>query len=353
MRTPAPLLPLLSLLVLASAGCSDQSFTTSAKCDGLASRDEKSVDAPFDADGDGYFDIRNPDCVATYGEAALDCDDLDAEIHPGADEVVCDGADNDCSEDTPDVVDNDLDGVDACTDCDDTNNTVKPGAVEIDCDGKDNDCDAATPDGDADADGDGFNACDDCDDHNSAQNPGEGEFDCNGVDDDCDEATPDGDDLDGDGFIECDDCNDNDRTVFPGNDEVCDDGLDNNCNGQTDENCSTSYTDTWTLDTYISYSCAYGLVAIGFNQVTVIDNYPALSISVRGAQPGTMSGLMSSPTDFEVLNVLSGTCNETYTFTGTFTDPNTFVGDFSAEFSGGQWCFDCQNQYWTGITGIR
>ena len=103
-----------------------------------------------------------------------DCDDLDADAYPGADER-CDGADNDCdgTTDEDDAVDAaswyaDADGdgygdssgaaTDACeapsgyvssdlaTDCDDTDASVNPDAEET-CNGVDDDCDGTADDG--------------------------------------------------------------------------------------------------------------------------------------------------------------------------------------------------------------
>jgi hypothetical protein len=176
--------------------------------------------AAVDADGDGY--------TAAEG----DCDDGDAEVFPGADEV-CNGVDDDCD----DGVDNDpIDGVSAfvdadmdtfgdpdspirvCgpapgfsadgSDCDDTNTTVYLGAPEL-CDDLDNDCDGLVDDGApgtsfwyTDADGDGYgdlatavedcatpvglvSDSTDCDDTTTAAYPGAIEF-CDGIDNDCD-----------------------------------------------------------------------------------------------------------------------------------------------------------------------
>ncbi|MCK6528594.1 hypothetical protein L6R50_13900 [Myxococcota bacterium] len=109
--------------------------------------------APVDGDGDGFVD-------------GVDCDDADAGVFPGADEV-CDGADQDCDgivdEEPLDggtwYQDGDGDGygdaaspVVACsppvgmvadaTDCDDILATVHPGATDV-CNGIDDDCDGA------------------------------------------------------------------------------------------------------------------------------------------------------------------------------------------------------------------
>ncbi len=82
-----------------------------------------------DADCDGYIDD--------------DCDPVDPEIHPGADEVPYDGVDQDC--DGADLTDVDGDGYDAPEvggdDCDDGSADVNPGALEVPCNDVDEDCD--------------------------------------------------------------------------------------------------------------------------------------------------------------------------------------------------------------------
>ena len=118
-----------------------------------------------------------------------DCDDLNASIHPGADEV-CDAIDNNCNGSVDEglilewYADKDDDGygdlettVSACTqpsgyvdnseDCDDTSDSFRPGAVENDCeDPNDYNCDGSV--GYVDDDGDGYPACNDCDDSDAS-----------------------------------------------------------------------------------------------------------------------------------------------------------------------------------------
>jgi MYXO-CTERM domain-containing protein len=143
-----------------------------------------------DADGDGHGDPLTGEvgCSQPSGSVADgdDCDDGDASVHPGADEV-CDGLDQDCDADADEgAVDattfyGDADGdgygdpaapelaceapdgaVDNGDDCDDGEPEAHPGGVEV-CDGIDQDCDG-TVDRDAidapewypDADGDGL-----------------------------------------------------------------------------------------------------------------------------------------------------------------------------------------------------
>ncbi len=104
--------------------------------------------ACVDKDEDGYYE---KDALAC--PAGNDCNDLDKTINPGAVEVACDGKDNDCS--LGDFcshlacVDDDRDtfyGYDPVScpmgkDCNDSRSDVKPGAEEIKCDGIDQDCD--------------------------------------------------------------------------------------------------------------------------------------------------------------------------------------------------------------------
>jgi hypothetical protein len=204
-----------------------------------------------DADGDGHM------AIVCGGD---DCDDGDAERHPGHTEI-CDAADRDedCDGTTFGARDGDGDGdVDsACCngagasrvcgdDCDDTLVGVHRDAPEV-CNARDDDCDGATdeavlstfyPDVDHDGFGDGTMptmACTlpldhstigtDCDDHASTRHPGGVEA-CNAVsDEDCDASTHPFDmDDDHQDASTCGgtDCDDADANAYVGAPELCD-----------------------------------------------------------------------------------------------------------------------------------
>lgn len=116
----------------------------------------------YDADNDGYvacIRLSSSEDEAVPGQclneaAALDCDDGNPTVYPGALASCDDNLDHDC-DGTPDY--------------------LAPGA---DCDG-----DGAR----VDADGDGYTpGVDDCDDRNSLMRPGGTEWCADGFDNDCD-----------------------------------------------------------------------------------------------------------------------------------------------------------------------
>ncbi len=201
-----------------------------------------------DRDSDGYGDATNSTtaCDQPTGMVAddTDCDDTDAAINPGEDEI-CNSVDDDCdglvddddssvTDQTTWYADTDNDGygdplgatVVSCTqpsgyvadntDCDDLESAANPGETET-CDEIDNDCDGSVDEYGAtgaptwyyDSDGDGYGnpsrtvtLCEaptgyvsdgsDCDDTDSGINPGAAEA-CDGIDNDCDGLVDDDD----------------------------------------------------------------------------------------------------------------------------------------------------------------
>ncbi len=340
-----PKSPSLSLLALALISCgSDIKVAQTALCDGVLQASEDEVDAPFDRDGDGYFDGSNRNCQEAYDASVLDCNDADPSAYPGNDELPCDGVDNDCDETSIDEEDYDGDRFTSCEDCLDSDATVNPAQTEVACNGVDDDCNEDTPDGE-DVDNDTYDACVDCNDARADINPGAVEIQCNGVDEDCNEVTTDGDDFDADGFTACDDCDDSEEAINPGHDEECENAVDDDCDGDIDENCDTDYSGSWDLDSTSRYSCAFGLVSINFDAVFIVDAYPDITVSSTGSgsQPGTMTGSFTSRDTFEADRTITGGCNEIYAISGTFVDDNNFDATFTASFRGSG-CFDCADQ---------
>jgi hypothetical protein len=241
-------------------------------CDGLIdAQDPSAVGCPpvcTDSDGDGYA-IEGGAC------GAIDCDDSDAAINPGAAEVCGDGVDNTCDgvidegcPVEPVCTDNDGDtfamegGECGAIDCDDTDAAVNPSALEDCTDGIDNNCNGLVDALDSsatncpavctDADGDGYavegGECGpaDCNDADATVNPGAEEICADSVDNDCDAQIDEGcdaacPDVDGDGYMDAacggNDCNDLDAAINPASSEVCGNGVDENCNGASDDTC--------------------------------------------------------------------------------------------------------------------
>jgi hypothetical protein len=234
-----------------------------------------------DNDGDGYL-------------PAVDCNDNDPNINPGAVEI-CDGdVDNNCDGDIDLTCwdeDNDGDGqTENEGDCDDRDPGNFSGNPEV-CDGMDNDCDTVADNGLIfDADGDGFvsiDSCplgtgDDCNDGDAAIHPGAAEIcgdlidqDCAGGDLSCLDV-----DNDGDGQTEnAGDCDDADPANFSGNPEICD-GADNDCDAVADN----------------------GLVFIDYFQDSDTDSYGNATVS-ESTCDGPPTGYVTDNTDCDDTDV--------------------------------------------------
>ena len=280
-------------------------------CDGDVDEDAADLITTFrDGDGDGHGDagaaLTACDTPAGYVTDETDCDDDDADVHPGALEDDCtDPTDYNCDGDVA-FADDDGDGWAACLDCDDNNPAQNPGEAEL-CDGStDEDCDGLVDDADPDvdvtlwyrdADGDGWGtssltttACaepegfvpgeGDCDDLDAAVSPSLAEVcdstdldeDCSGTADDADAGTDPttfstfARDADADGYgdgsrtvTECDapsgygldatDCDDGDPAISPAGREVCDPAdIDEDCDGLADD--ADASTDPATFTTF-------------------------------------------------------------------------------------------------------
>ncbi len=126
--------------------------------------------AELDMDSDGF----------SYLE---DCDDTNANVYPGAEEVVNNDIDENCDGEIF-IIDNDNDGYHSDEDCDDTNAAIYPGAEEIANNEIDENCDGEILI--IDNDNDGYHSDEDCDDTNAAIYPGAEEIANNNIDEDCD-----------------------------------------------------------------------------------------------------------------------------------------------------------------------
>jgi hypothetical protein len=209
-------------------------------CDGATDEDATDADAWYaDTDGDRYGDAGSSVASCTrpdgYVADATDCNDTDAEIHPGAEET-CDDEDDDCDGTADDDATDagawyaDADGdtwgnaayvLYACDqptgygpsygDCNDGDPDIHPEADEV-CDFADNDCDGTVDETDAvdastwyaDADGDSWG------DASTTRTA-------------CTRPS---------GYVaDATDCDDTDGEINPAAEEICNDGLDNDCSG--------------------------------------------------------------------------------------------------------------------------
>jgi len=227
--------------------CDDGRACSTDSCDEAA---DTCSHVALDVDGDTFADA---ECGGD------DCDDANAEVHPGATEI-CNDVDDDCDGTIWEDHDGDghLDPVDCPAtgdDCNDEDAYTYPGAPEP-CGGGDQNCSGGTGD-EADTDGDGSTdvTCGghDCDDEDPDVRPGAGE-ECNGKDDDCDGFSDEGFACRrGEADVAClttcgsvgqGRCTSACERPIGSNCEVpleeCANGEDDDCDGETDEGCPTA-----------------------------------------------------------------------------------------------------------------
>lgn len=204
------------------------------------------IDYCMDADNDGY-------------DASIDCNDGNSAVHPGATEICDDGIDNNCNNSTDEgcqtCIDADNDSYyaqQACetpVDCNDSNANIHPGRSETCGDGIDNNCNGNIDEqcGARDEDEDGYPSTQDCNDNDPMVNPGASEL-CDGRDNNCDGTVDDIEPTPCEKIIGV--CSRISSICVDGQWTVCDyttipqfsdfercDNLDNDCDGQTDEDC--------------------------------------------------------------------------------------------------------------------
>ena len=113
----------------------------------------------------------------------VDCNDMNPNINPDANEIPNNDIDEDC-DGVALIIDEDMDGFNSDIDCDDMNPNINPDADEIPNNDIDEDCDDVALI--IDEDMDGFNSDIDCDDMNPNINPDADEIPNNDIDEDCD-----------------------------------------------------------------------------------------------------------------------------------------------------------------------
>ncbi|PLX08038.1 MAG: hypothetical protein C0596_08375, partial [Marinilabiliales bacterium] len=298
----------------------------------------------IDADEDSFGNIDENQLISYDGDCddlgesdvAVDCDDTEASVYPGASEIWYDGIDQNC--DGLNDYDQDLDGFIALGfegneggtapntgDCDDTDSEINPDATETWYDGTDQNCDELN---DYDQDLDGFIALGfegneggtapnigDCDDTDSEINPDATETWYDGIDQNCDELNDYDQDLDG--FIalgfegneggtapNTGDCNDTNNDINPDATEICD-NIDNNCNDETDEELE---------------------VIIDYGGTGIYCDYEEASTPNIFGPIETLGGIFTSTPEGLDLNSVTGDINVANSlpnlYTITYTSPN-------------------------------
>ena len=97
------------------------------------------------------------------------------------------------------------------------------------------------------------------------------------------------------------------------------------------------------MDSTAAYSCFAGFIGFSFDELTIADNAPSISVTPNSTPPGAMGGSFSTATDFSVDVALLGVCDEHFQIDGTFTGTDTLSATLTYWYvepiPGG--CFDC------------
>jgi hypothetical protein len=177
----------------------------------------------------------------------------------------------------------------------------------------------------------------------------------------------DGIDNDSDTLIDTDDpgCTDSSDDSEDSLVTACSDGIDNDADtfiDLADAGCAdandTSEEDpinpegTFDLDPVPTYACGFGLVSFSPEQF-VFSGTSTLIVNGEGLPQ--MSGEYAGDGSIDVSGSIAGSCTETYSLTGQFTDADSWIGTFTAQYTGGDCNVsgdECTNQSWS-VEGQR
>lgn len=91
----------------------------------------------------------------------------------------------------------------------------------------------------------------------------------------------------------------------------------------------------------IAYTCCLGLVTVNINAFTLAND--GAQINSSPSNPAAMAGAATTcpDGDFAAQAMIAGGCTETYAVSGSFTDANTWTGEYTLTFTGEQCsCFN-------------